>query len=140
MKATIGMREVRKLLVWIWGVGFLANFALFALLTVKTFVGYANPAWGWFLPTILPTLGLALSASTWREKPTSKSVSRWTAGLAVVVSVIYLGLVLLVTVMWAWANVPPLTWFATCGLWLGPAQGITGAVLGRFFIVQRQDG
>lgn len=139
MRRAVKAAEVQRSLVWTWGLGFLASFALlFAMTVAGTFEGRVEQAWGWFLPTILPTLGLALSSSVATgDKQSKKVVTPFVARLAKVVSILYLALVVATLLTWPLTQKGPLEWFKISGLWLGPIQGVIAGVLGAFLGTQK---
>jgi hypothetical protein len=138
-KDAVSILQVRRRLVWVWGVGFVLCFTLMLALTIAgTFASSEEETWAWFFPTILPTLGIALGSIV--QAPSSqRQVSIFTARLSVVVSVIYILIVLATLLAWPFAGTGPLMWFRTSGLWLGPIQGVTSAVL-TVLLTRREEG
>jgi hypothetical protein len=132
--------ETQAHLVWIWGTGFVACFCMMLALTAAgSFEGRAQEAWAWFLPTILPTLAVTLSAAVAQaQKPQAKVVSTFISRLAKAVSIFYLSLVLVTLMLWPLTGNGPLQWFTISGLWLGPIQASIGSVLAVFMMGQKE--
>jgi hypothetical protein len=126
------LADVQNSLVVIWGCGFLFNFLLIFVQTVRGVFGAGvQEVWGWFLPCVLPTLGLSIaSAVAAKGNAELKTVSKFVATLARVASIFYLATVLSTSLAWPLTGGDALEWFKLSGLWLGPLQGIAGAILG----------
>ena len=133
MKAKVPQHEIRRRLLWIWGVGFLVNFGMLLLLMITTFKDHSAEALSWFSPTILPTLGLVVAALSAKDaNEPRKQVPKSDARLAFVASVLYLLLVSFSLLGWALTDKGPLDWFKLSGLWLGPLQGTVAFAWTRF--------
>jgi hypothetical protein len=114
----------RLAIIWFAGGGF-----LFVILVGQSLTGYYEPrtedAWGWFLPTVMPTLSLIVGAlvADYR-RVADQGVAKQQAGplfwLGAGLSVFYLLLV-------------ALTLMQRSNLWLGPLQGLCVAALAFFF-------
>ena len=94
-------------------------------------------AWQWFLPTVMPTLSLIVSAwvadargTTVKNKPINTHIYNWTRGL----SVFYLSIVLLSILSQPFVQMSPVKWLNLSNLWLGPLQSLVIAATGIFFI------
>jgi hypothetical protein len=136
MAAQVDIQRVQQQLVWIWGAGFLAGLSLMIAMTAAgTFGGHESEAWAWFLPTVLPTLGVAISTvvTNARMTPGRKVMLSFSATLVRVVSVFYVGRVLITVLAWPMTQKGPLAWFKISGLWLGPIQGFVTSVLTLFW-------
>ena len=132
------IEEARKHLATLW---FIVSGLLFLLLILQTIAGkYAdkvNEAWGWFLPTIMPSLSLI--AATWVSDVTQTSAEIQEANiflyrLALSVSGFYLLAVFLALIGNIFSNTPPLELMRQSNLFLGPIQGLVAAIIGLFFI------
>ncbi|HYP76911.1 MAG TPA: hypothetical protein VER12_13180 [Polyangiaceae bacterium] len=139
MSRSIEVSRVQRHLVWIWSIGFFACFSVMLALTVcGTFEGNVQEAWSWFMPTILPTLTVAISAAISQTRAADRRrVSSFLGSFARLASSVYLLLVLLNLLVWPLTGKGPLTWFKTSALWLGALQGILGGVLAMFLAGQR---
>ena len=132
------IEQCRKRLAIVW---FVVSGLLFLLLILQTISGkYAdkvNEAWGWFLPTIMPSLSLI--AAAWVS-----DVSQTTAGsqeansflykLALCVSGFYLLAVFLALIGNIFSATPPLELMRQSNLFLGPIQGLVAGIIGVFFV------
>src|SRR6478735_1613554 len=139
MGRSIEVSRVQRHLVWIWSIGFFACFSVMVALTVcGTREGNVQEAWSWFMPTILPTLTVAISAAISQTRAADRRrVSSFLGSFARLASSVYLLLVLLNLLVWPLTGKGPLTWFKTSALWLGALQGILGGVLAMFLAGQR---
>ena len=135
----ISMSSSKKILGTIWVVGFLLPFLLLIIMTNNNTLQDTTGAWGWFLPTMLPTISLIVAVFVSDAiKPDSpeRRVSGFVLGLACVFSLLYIGLVL-----WVAIDIPLSTSPAkltellkNSNLYLGPIQGLLTAILGFFFV------
>ena len=122
--------------IWLGGAGL-----IFLILVAQSLRGYygshAEDAWGWYLPTVMPTLSLivgVLVADFTSRRDVQIEPTLPVFRLGVGLSLFYLALVLLTILMQPFVpNVPPLDLMARSNLWLAPVQGLTVAVLGAFF-------
>lgn len=119
---------------------------LFILVFIQSLGGRFDPrlqeAWQWFLPTIMPTFMLIITVfmadGYANPNEVQQQVDRFIFRLAFCVSVVYLLLVLLTLIRASYH--PPeelelmFETLRSSNLWLGPAQGITSALLGYFFV------
>lgn len=126
--------------IWLVGAG-----CVFLLLVAQSLLGHYEPAtqevWGWFLPTVMPTLSLivgVLVADSRTGRSGGKQASRPMDGLffrlGAGMSVLYLLLVALsILIQPLLPQTSPLELMHRSSLWLGPLQGLTVATLGVFF-------
>lgn len=141
MKTKISSAAGRKWLATIWLLG---GAFLFALFIVQSVSGKYDPrvqdAWGWLLPTIMPTLSLiigVLAANAVSPKPQGGQVDRYIFWLAMGLSVAYLAAVVFTVIAQPFVLRSPLDLFSLSNLWLGPLQGLVAGTLGVFFIKGR---
>jgi hypothetical protein len=127
----------RLAIIWLAGGGF-----LFVILVGQSLTGYYEPrtedAWGWFLPTVMPTLSLIVGALVADYRKAAVAGQEQQAGplfwLGAGLSVFYLLLVALsILLQPLLAETSPLTLMQRSNLWLGPLQGLCVAALGFFF-------
>jgi hypothetical protein len=130
----------RLAIIWFAGGGL-----LFLILVGQSLTGYYEPrtedAWGWFLPTVMPTLSLivaALVADYRKHAVSGQDAPKQPVGplfwLGAGLSVFYLLLVALsILLQPLLQETSPLTLMQRSNLWLGPLQGLCVAVLGFFF-------
>ncbi|HEY9541083.1 MAG TPA: hypothetical protein VIR05_05555 [Luteimonas sp.] len=128
--------------IWLVGAG-----GVFLLLVAQSLLGRYEPAthevWGWFLPTVMPTLSLIVGVLVADRRAAGKGQDARQAGkpvddlffrLGAGMSVLYLLLVALsVLVQPLLPQATPLELMQRSNLWLGPLQGLTVATLGVFF-------
>jgi hypothetical protein len=101
-------------------------------------------AWGWFLPTMMPTVGMIIAVLTYTalDPLTSDSVVRRTFfPFALWLSVVYLVLVSLTILLQPFASTTPaeaVGLMRTSNLWLGPVQGLVASALGVLFVSKQQ--
>jgi hypothetical protein len=130
-------------LVWLTGTGI-----IFLLLVVQSLMGRyedkTQEAWGWLLPTIMPSLGLIVTVLGYSalDPMFSQAVVRRTfVRVAVALSLTYLLLILL-TIMIQPAVAPDATkaleLMRTSNLWLGPFQGLVASALGVLFVTKKE--
>jgi hypothetical protein len=144
MDATLSLDTVRARLsaVWLGGAGI-----IFVLLVVQSLLGrYENKtqdAWGWLLPTIMPTLGLIVTVLgyTALDPVFSQSIVRRNFfRVAIWLSVLYLLLILLTIAVQPFvardANAA-VELMHTSQLWLGPFQGLVASSLGVLFVSKK---
>lgn len=130
---------------WLAGIWFLGGGLLFVILAGQSLTGYYEPrtedAWGWFLPTVMPTLSLivgALVADYRKAAAEGRDSPKPSAGpifwLGALLSVFYLiavsAAVLLQPLL---QESSPLVLMQRSNLWLGPLQGLCIAAIGFFF-------
>jgi len=130
------MDKCRNRLALLW---FIGGGIVFFTVLVQTFLGQygdqSDQAWGWLLPTIMPTLSLIVSvlivdalAAESKPKTISSFVYRLTFGL----SAAYL-LVVILTIYISTDHEKTLKLMGQSNIWLGPFQGLVVASLAVFF-------
>ena len=119
----------------------LTGAALLLLLMVVQSMGnkYGNAtadAWGWLLPTVVPTLSLIVGAfaAAARQKSETATVDRFSFRLTFALSAVYLVLILIVPLAQPLTGRPPLELMHLSTLWLQAVQGIVGIALGAYFV------
>jgi len=98
-------------------------------------------AWGWLLPTIIPSLGMIITVLgyTALNTETLASVVRATFfRIATWLSVFYLFLIVLTIVIQPLTARDPLDLMRMSNLWLGPCQGLVASALGVLFVSKQQ--
>lgn len=131
------MRYKRRLAtIWFIGAGI-----VFVLILLQTIVGMysgnESKVWGWFLPTIIPTLSLmvgvlvsdALHGARGEERQIDPFIYRLSASL----SIAYFIVVLLTFFLGQLLSETPLKLLEMSNLWLAPLQGLVIASLAAFF-------
>lgn len=94
-------------------------------------------AWGWLLPTIMPTLGMIITVLgyTALDPHATEFVVRKTfLRIALFLSVLYLVLILLTICIQPLTSTDPVELMRMSNLWLGPFQGLVASALGVLFV------
>jgi hypothetical protein len=134
----IPMQQCKRRLATLW---FICAGGLFLIVLFQTFFGHygksVNDAWGWLLPTVLPTLSLIVGVLVSdalgkgiRVETVDKFLFKLTFGL----SATYLFAVFLTIAIQPVARTSPPELMKQSNLWLGPFQGLVSASLGAFFV------
>jgi len=136
MWVDVGRCKRHLAIVWFVGAG-----VVFAVMLTQSLLGrYGNDltsAWGWVLPTILPTLSLiigVLVADALQGPEKARKVDRFLFRLSIGISMIYVLVVLATILLQPVSPIPPPEVMKQSHLWLGPFQGIASACLGAFFV------
>lgn len=126
----------RLALLWFTGAGF-----IFLLFLVQTIGGrYGDDpelAWGWLLPTLMPTLSLMVAVfvlDALGKEGSVKNVDRFIYRLAFGLSAAYISVVLITILAGPFSEMGSSTLMTKSNLWLAPFQGLVSASLGAFFI------
>jgi hypothetical protein len=134
----IPLDTVRAGLATIWFVGALATTLILVLQSLLgKFGDEVQEAWGWLLPTIMPTLGMILAVLSYTAlNPAALDavVRRSFYRIAKWLSIFYLGLVALTLLIQPFSTKGPLELVRMSNLWLGPMQGLVGTSLGVLFV------
>ena len=125
--------------VWLVGAGL-----IFFIMVIQSLRGvYADKtqeAWGWFLPTVLPSLLLIMGAITYTAldpNATNAVVRKTFVPIAKWLSIAYIFTVLLTILMQPFVGSKPedaIALMRTSNLWLGPFQGLVSSALGVLFV------
>ncbi len=121
--------------IWLGGCACILTIVVLQSLLGK-FGDHVQDAWGWLLPTIMPTLGMIVAGLTVTalDPVRSESVVRTSYyRLALWLSVFYLLLVSLTILIQPFTGADPVTLMHSSNLWLGPSQGLVGSALGVLF-------
>ena len=128
--------------LWISGAG-----VLFFVVIFQTIMGHygskAEEAWGWLLPTIMPTLLLivgVLMAGAVGQMTKEQSVDSFAFRVAYSISAFYLVTVALTIFYQPLTTMPPVELMKKSNLWLGPLQGLVSAAIGVFFVKGKSEG
>jgi hypothetical protein len=130
---------VRFARVWLIGAG-----VIFTLLVAQSlwhaYGDLTTEVWGWFLPTLAPTLALIITVLTYTALDplmTGAVVRKGFVPIALWLSVVYLFTVLLTILVQPFTAKTPADAVAlmrTSNLWLGPFQGLVASALGVLFV------
>jgi hypothetical protein len=145
----IPLDDVRTRFAWAWLIGAGLMFLLLVLQSLMHV--YADPTgdktpevWGWFLPTIMPSLGLIITVLTYTAldpNMTGAVVRKSYVPVAFWLSVVYLATVLLTVLIQPFSAktaAEAVNMMRTSNLWLGPFQGIVASALGILFVTKEK--
>ena len=139
---TLDLARHRLAIVWLGGTSI-----IIVILVLQSLLGkYSDnvqEAWGWLLPTVMPTLGLIITVLgyTALEPRLSKAVVRrgfFTVSFSL--SVLYIVLVSLTLLIQPFVGADgekAVQLMRMSNLWLGPIQGLVAAALGVLFVSNR---
>ncbi len=135
----IPMNSAKKRLATLW---FSASGILLATMILQTVMEHYAPndteAFGWFFPTLMPTLSLivgVLVGDALGKSVKIATVDKFMYRLAIGVSSMYffaVGVSIFISPFVP--SVPPIELLRKSNLWLGPMQGLVSAILGLFFL------
>jgi hypothetical protein len=128
------LKQCQQWLGVLWLTG---SAALFALVFLQSTLGHfgdnASAAWSWLLPTILPTASLIVTALFKTSDAESKTVDRFLFRLAFLLSLFYLGTVVMVLLLQPLTATAPTDALTHSSVYLGPFQGLVASSFGAFF-------
>lgn len=139
----LSLDRVRTLMAALWlGLGI----TIFLIVVLQSLLGKfgtdTQNAWGWLLPTIMPTLGMIVTVLgyTALDPNFSKTVVRksffW---VAFALSAIYLLLILMTIAIQPFVpSRNPIELMHTSNRWLGPIQGLVASALGVLFVSKQK--
>jgi cobalamin synthase len=137
MSAPLSLETSRRRLAVLWFAGAAVSFVtLLAQTLLGRYGKESEQAWGWLLPSVVPTLSLiigVLAVSANKPPRADLVVDRFFYRLSWWLSAVYLATVaatLFVQPLTRWA---PLDLMLRSNLWLGPMQGLVAAALAAFF-------
>ncbi len=132
------MRTCKVRLATLWLVACGIAFLLLVLQTIfGKYDGQADAAWGWLLPSVMPTLSLiigVLVVDSRGEGSARRNADRFMFRVAFGLSAAYLLVVLTIILAQPLTQLPALELMRQSNLYLGPLQGLVAAALGAFFI------
>lgn len=134
----VSLKKCKKHFAILWFAG--AGVVFFLVLLQTVFGRYGekvNDAWGWLLPTVMPTLslivGILVSDAVGKQKR-DKVADRFFYRFSFILSLSYLILVTFTILMQPFSSLHPLQFLKQSHLWLSPFQGLVIASLGAFFV------
>ena len=139
----LSLDAVRSRLAMLW---LTLGCLIFLIVVMQSLLGSfgsdTQNAWGWLLPTIMPTLGMIISVLGYTavDPNTSTSVVRksffW---VAFFLSGVYLLLILITILIHPFVTaVNAIELMHTSNLWLGPFQGLVASALGVLFVSKQK--
>lgn len=141
MAELINFDRVRSGLAMVWLVGGGLVFFIVVLQSLMEHYGdKVQEAWGWLLPTIMPTMTMivtVLGYTAFDSRFSSTVVRRDFFRIAFWLSVMYLALVAMTVLIQPIVAADPLKaieLMRLSNLWLGPFQGLVASALGVLFV------
>jgi hypothetical protein len=132
----IDLDHARNRLMLVWLVG---AFAVLILVIVQSiigrFEGFTQEFWGWFTPSIFPTLGLMVGVlgSTAAEDDEGRTVKNFFFLAATLISIAYLIILLLTLLLEPLAGTHDMKYYNLANYWLAPIQALVVAAVGALF-------
>lgn len=133
--------KAKKYLAVLW---FIGGGMIFFIMLIQTILGkyeeHSEQAWGWFLPTIIPTLSLIIGVfvmDNTNKEDHMQTCNRFLFRLSFILSFMYLIVVFLTIAMQPFSAFSSIELMKKSSLWLGPFQGLVSASLGAFFIQKK---
>ncbi len=140
----VSMNKCKKKLASLWFSGALFLFLILLLQTMLgRYVDQVEKAWGWFLPTIMPTISLifgVFALDTLGKGIKKKTVDRYVFRISFSLSAVYLFFVVLTLLARPFTSYSPIELMQISNLWLGPLQGLVSASVGIFFFKKEAQG
>jgi hypothetical protein len=133
-RVSITAAQTRLAVLWLAG-----SAVIFMLMLAQTvsgkYGGQTQRAWGWFMPTVVPTLSVILSAIAYgaTRAAEDQTVEERAYRLTFWMSAFYLLTILATLLLQPLSDLRPLEFMSNANLWLGPLQGLVGIALGTFF-------
>jgi hypothetical protein len=128
--------QQRLAVLWFCGGGIAA-----LILIIQSVSGYygdkVSEAWSWFLPYVLPTLTLILSAVVAGKKESHITIDLFSYRSSFWLSLFYLLCLDFSLLAGNLTPYGPLQLMRMSVLWLGPLQGLIGIALGVFFVKRK---
>jgi hypothetical protein len=138
----IPLETVRVRLGRLWLIGALA---ITTIMVVQSLLGRyekdVQEAWGWLLPTIMPTLGMivaVLSYTALDRTLLNTSVRRSIYQITWWLSLVYMFFILLTILVQPFTSRQPVELMRMSNMWLGPMQGLVGSALGVLFVSKKR--
>lgn len=136
MRISWSKSKRRLAVLWFSGSGIIFMIMLFQTIFGR-YGANTNEAWGWFLPTIMPTLSLIIGVlvmDAFEKEFKTQTVDKFLFRISFILSSTYLFVVFITILMQPFASLPAIDLMKLSNLWLGPFQGLVSASLGAFFI------
>lgn len=131
----------RLAVVWFAGGGFLF-FLVFFQSVLGAYDDKVTDAWGWLMPSIVPTLSLMIAVFVMDMLDKSTQAQHTAADafffrLTFYLSIAYLAIASLTIMLQPFAALAPTELLKQSHLWMGPFQGLVTASLGAFFVKKK---
>jgi len=134
----VPLDKARTRLATVWIIG---TSVVLLIVVLQSLLGrfgqQTQEAWGWLMPTIMPTLGMivaVLGYSALDPLFSSSVVRRSFLNISVWLSGFYVFLILLTILVQPFTSMTPIELMHTSNLWLGPFQGLVASALGVLFV------
>lgn len=135
----LARKKIAKL--WFAGCGI-----IFVLLLVQTvlgkYEGVEKAVWGWFLPTVMPTLLLMVgvfSAEAMQPTKSNLVADTFVFNLTRGICITYLCTVIFTILVEPFTPFDKYKLLELSNLWLGPLQGLAGICIGVFFVKSHEN-
>src|SRR5271165_847450 len=143
----LALDRVRFRLTTVWLLGSLPILVIVVVQSLfgRAYGNHANDAWGWLLPTLMPTLGMIVGthAYTARDPLASQAqVRRDFFAVALFLSIVYLFFVYLTILVQPFVTKSAenrIALMQTSNLYLGPLQGLVATALGVLFASKQRE-
>ena len=141
----VSLDDVRSRLTRLWMIGGGAPFLLLVVQSLShVYDPSVNKVWSWFLPNILPSMGIMVSALAYTALDpltTGTMVRKSFVSLATWLSIAYLFLVSLTILAQPFAATAVedrIALMNQSNLWLGPMQGLVSSAIGALFVTKEK--
>ena len=141
----VPLERVRTKLAALWMIG---GSSIVGMLVIQSLLGRygdkVQDAWGWLLPTLMPTLTMILAVLGYSALSHTMSgivVRRDFFTLAFWLSAFYLFLIIITIIIQPFAvssRDEAIGLMRMSNLWLGPLQGLVSSVLGVLFVTKQK--
>jgi hypothetical protein len=128
--------RARLAVIWLGGCTVILLIVVLQSLLGK-FGAQTQDAWGWLLPTIMPTLSMIVAVLGYTALDPNRAASvvrKSFFRIATYLSTLYLILILLTILVQPLTAAPPQELMNLSNLWLGPFQGLVASALGVLFV------
>lgn len=134
----IPMNKCKKNISILW---FSYSCILFFVILLQSLFGHygdnVSEVWGWFLPTIMPTLSLILSVlliDALEKDKKDKKIDKFIYRLALCLSIAYFISISLTIFIQPFITTNFFKLISQSNLFLGPLQGLVSGSIGAFFV------
>lgn len=138
----VSLAATRVALTWLWLTGAGGSALILVISSIlRGRADAAREAWSWFLPLVLPTIGLmvgVLGAAAMTQRKESY-VRKSFADIAFWLSLAYLLLLLLTIVLEPFSPLRGAELHGMSNYWMGPFQGLVVAALGYLFTSEEKE-
>lgn len=136
----ISLEKCKRRLATIWFIGAAILIVTFIMMSISgPFQHEPQQAWGWLLPSCIPTLSLVIGcyvAEAGQKTERDRQVDPFLFNIAAWISTFYLAILILtvISLPYAVGLDKSAEFLQKANLWVAPIQGLATAVLGAFFV------